>query len=71
VDEETMYGHIEITSCSTGFRVSRVDEHFATFEHKDFSTREDAGRFAETLLVRDPALSLVDRTATESPRAVA
>jgi len=60
-----MYGHIEITSCRTGFRVARVDEHFATFEHRDFSNREEAELFAESLVIRDPALRLVDRTALE------
>jgi hypothetical protein len=62
VDEERMYGYIEITSCRAGFRVSRVDEHFAMFEHRDFSTLDDAQRFAEALVVRDPTLGLVDRT---------
>jgi hypothetical protein len=66
-----MNGYVKITDCRAGFRVARVDEHFATEEHRDFATLEDARRFAESLVVRDPTLGLVDRTAVRNRAAVA
>jgi hypothetical protein len=61
-----MDSFIEITTCRAGFRVRRVNEHFATFEHRDFSARDDAERFAVSLVVRDPTLGLIDRTVDEN-----
>ena len=57
-----MDSYIEITTCRAGFRVRRVNDHFATFEHRDFSARDDAERFAVSLVIRDPTLGLIDRT---------
>ncbi len=58
-----MNARVEITTCTAGFRVRLVEEHFGTVEHHDFSTLEGAERFAESLAVRDPALEVVNRTA--------
>jgi hypothetical protein len=59
--EGRMSGYVEITNCTAGFRVRKVDAHCATFGHDDFRALADAERFARSLVIQEPTLGVVNR----------